>query len=135
MLAELIKKLGHLWFLFKGPYTVNKLPVDAVKRLHTVCSEDLIDGYQVNICSELIEYKTNYSRWWIPDQCTTLYYVSGKLVKETCSGLIAKPLEPLVVSSSFFKRLCPCHNAHYNAINTYIDTVMLNLRKMSVISA
>lgn len=134
MVTGLLKTLGHLFCLLKGAYTVKRLPVIKDKT-HTVCSDKLLDGYQVQINSECIRYETIYKRWWVPNNTTTLYYVSAMLTKTACADTLIKRLEPLVVRIPLISRVCPCCDKHYYAINVYIDTVMSNLQKMSTIVA
>lgn len=134
MIAGSLKTLGHLFCLLKGTYTVKRLPVHE-DRTHTVCSDKLLDGYQVQIKSECIKYRTIYKRWWVPNTNTTLYYVSALLTKPACADTLNKRLEPLVVRIPLIGRVCPCCDKHYFAINAYIETVLYNLKRMSTIVA
>ena len=135
MLTGFSKTLGHLWDIIRGPYQVARVPRTGTGLMYTICSENLIDGYQVKICSERILYRTHYTRWWIIDTLTTLYYVSGQLIKPAEITVTKKQLEPLLVKVPFFKLFCTCTDMHYYAINAYIDTVEFNLRSMGTIHA
>ena len=80
MLAGLQDLLGHLWVIMKGPYVVKRIALSETVSKRSICSEDMIDGYKLEVVSEKIQYRALYSRWWVRDKTTAVYFVKGFLV-------------------------------------------------------